>query len=61
MEEDKLNFTILKIENYLFSDDEQRKDKSRDCAEKLFLDFALNHRNTFLKSKLSDSTENKFE
>ena len=61
MEDEKLNSTIIKIEGYFFSDDEQRKDPSRDCGEKIFMDFAKSNRDTFIKCKLNESTENKFE
>jgi hypothetical protein len=61
MSDNLLNLTINKIEEFLFSDHEQRKDQSRDCGEKLFKDFAKKHRDILINCKLSDSTENKFE
>ena len=54
MNEDKLDESIEMIENYFFGE-------SGDCGEKLFLDFAREHKIEFLNAKLNESTENKFE
>lgn len=54
MDDDKLDNTIQRIEDYYFGEGEER-------GEKLFLEFAKKHRDQFLQAKLSSSTENKFE
>ena len=49
-----LENTIKAIEDFYFG-------KSGDCGLNLFSEFAQKYELTFLKSNISDSTENKFE
>lgn len=52
--EDYLEDAIKSIEDYFFGTGE-------DCGEKLFMNFAKEHKEAFSKAKLSGSTENNFE
>lgn len=54
MSDDKIIESIECLEKYFFGE-------SGECGEKLFIDFAKKHNNEFINSKISDSTENKFE
>jgi hypothetical protein len=52
--DESLNSALILIENYYFGEGE-------NCGERLFIDFAKKHKTVFLNSKISESTENKFE
>ncbi len=64
MLDEKIEKSIHIIEAYFFKELDENKNKfgeSIDCGEKLFIDFAKKYKNEFLNSKLTESTENKFE
>ena len=54
MSDEKIDESIEVLEKYFFGDGEE-------CGERLFLDFAKEYKSEFINSKISDSTENKFE
>jgi hypothetical protein len=54
IDENQLEETIANIENYYFGE-------KGDCGESLFINFAKENKETFIKAKLSQSTENNFE
>jgi hypothetical protein len=56
MIDEKLDEAIQNIEAFYFGEG-----GSIENGEKLYIDFAKQHKNEFIKSKLSESTENKFE
>ena len=54
MLDNKTYEAIELIESFLFGEGEE-------CGEKLYIDFAKKYKNEFMNSKLTESTENKFE
>jgi hypothetical protein len=54
MNDEKLDLAIQVLEDFYFGE-------SGDCGEKLFINFAKKYKQEFFNSKLSMSTENKFE
>jgi hypothetical protein len=67
MSDDRLDESIRIIEEYFFDEEDKErtineyKNYSKDCGEKLFVDFAQKYKNEFMNCKLNESTENKFE
>ena len=58
MSDEKIDQAVKNIEDFFFTNVDHL---NKECGEKLYIDFAKEHKNEFINCKLSNSTENKFE